>query len=126
MVRFFPQERIQERLTSWFLAATARFDGDEDGVNFRELLGIVQAQNPAAVQFAVHVENTEIRGMCLLAWFVISLSPDLEGAGVLYSRFTIEIEGVKDQRLVLGVEDAAEGFAGPAAAVDVEAKELAS
>ena len=43
MVRFFSQECVQERFTGWLLAAAVRFDGDEDGVNFRKLLGIVEA-----------------------------------------------------------------------------------
>lgn len=67
MIRFLSQQGIQERLASRFLAAAVRLDRDKDCINFGQLLRIIQAENPASVRFAVHVENAKIHGVNLLA-----------------------------------------------------------
>src|ERR1700722_1561118 len=97
-----------------------RFDCNKHRIDVSQLLVVIEAQNPAAVGFAVHIQNAEVHGAGFFAEFRVFLPPDLEDAGVLYSGLMIEVEGVEDQRLILRVEDAAEGLAGAAAAVYIE------
>ena len=120
MVRFFSQQRIQERFASWLVAAAMGLNRNKDSINLGELFRIIQAQNPAAIRFAVHVQNAEIHCVVLLARFGVFLSPDLESAGILHSRLVIEIKSIKDQGLALGVEHAPKGLAGTAAAVHIK------
>ena len=49
VIRFFSQQRIEEGLSSWLLAAAVRLDGYEDRVDFGELLGIIPTKNPAPI-----------------------------------------------------------------------------
>ena len=49
VIRFFSQQRIEEGLSGWLLAAAVRLDGDEDRVDLGELLGIIPPKNPAPV-----------------------------------------------------------------------------
>ena len=104
MIRFSSQQRIEEGFAGGLLTSTVRFDRNKNSVDFGELFRIVEAQNPATVRFAIHVQNAEIRCAILLARFGISLSPDLESAGILDAGFVIEIERIEDQGLVLRVE----------------------
>ena len=67
---------------------------NEDRINFCQVFGIVEAKHPAPIRFTVHVEDAEIHGMGFLFRLIISLSPDLECAGVLHPGLVIEIEGV--------------------------------
>jgi len=48
VIRFFSQQRIEEGLSSWLLAAAVRLDGDEDRVDLGELLGS-STEEPAPV-----------------------------------------------------------------------------
>ena len=81
MIRFAAQERIQKWLASGLLAAAMRFHRDKYRIDFGELFRIVEAENPAAVRFAVHVQDTEIGGVVFLARFDVALTPDLKRAG---------------------------------------------
>jgi hypothetical protein len=49
VVSFFSQQRVKKRLAGRFLAAAMRFNRDEDGIDFGEMLGILEAKDPAAV-----------------------------------------------------------------------------
>src|SRR3981081_3162386 len=97
-----------------------RFNRHEHSIDFRKMLGIVEAKNPAAIRLAVHVKDTEIRSVGFFSKLRISFSPNLEGAGVRAARLVIEIKGIKNQRLVLRIEHAAKRFTGTAAAIHVK------
>ena len=49
VVGFFSQQGVEQRFAGGLGVADVWFNRDEDGVNFCELLGIIQAQHPAAV-----------------------------------------------------------------------------
>src|SRR5579864_7453507 len=120
MIGFTAQQRVQERLSSWLVAATMGFDRNKNSINFGELFRIIQTKNPTAVRFAVQVQNPEIRWMILLVGLGISLSPNLESTGRLDTRLMVEIKGIKDQRFALGIEDTAKGLAGTATTVHIK------
>ena len=63
MVRFFSQQRIQKRFAGWLLAAAMGLNGNENSIDFGEMLGVVETKNPAAVGLAVHVEDAEVGGV---------------------------------------------------------------
>jgi len=42
MIRFFPQQSVKQRFSRRLLASSMRLDGNEDSVNFGQLLGIVE------------------------------------------------------------------------------------
>ena len=60
MIGFVAEEGVEEGLAGGLMAAAAGLDGDEDGVDFGDALGIVEAHDPAALGFVVHVENSQI------------------------------------------------------------------
>src|ERR1700722_16522398 len=121
MVRFLAQQGVEKGLARGFGTAAMRFHGDEDCIHFGHLFRIIEAQNPAAVRFAVHVQNPQIHGASFFAKFRrFLLSPDLEDAGILYSRLMIKVKGVKDKRFILCVEDASVWLTCAASAVYIE------
>ena len=63
MIRFFPQQSIEQWFSRGLLAAAMRFNGDENRIDFRQLLRIVGAQYPAAIGLIVHVQNAKIHGV---------------------------------------------------------------
>src|SRR5437762_13987247 len=116
MIWLAAKRGVEKGLAGRFVAAAVRLNRDKYGVDLRQLLRIVKAQYPAAVLLAVLVENAEIDGRSL-GRFVPA--PRLEGH-ILDARLPVEIEGVKDERLALGVEDAAVGLARAAVARHVK------
>src|ERR1700676_150964 len=120
MIRFLPQQRIQEGFAGRLLSPALWLDGNKDSVNLSEFFRIFQAKNPAAVRFAVHVQDAEIHRAFFLARLGISLSPDLESACTLDAGLVIEVKSVKDQRFALSVKDTAKGLAGAAATVHIK------
>src|SRR6516165_7134320 len=84
------------------------------------MFGIVKSHHPATVGLAVHVQNTQVHGRCLLAFGCLALPPNLETAGVQDPGLTVEIESVENEGLSLCVKDAAEGFLCTATAVDIK------
>src|SRR5579864_6683295 len=120
VIGFAAQQGVEEGFTGWLLTAAMGLDSHEYGIDFLQLLRIVEAQHPPPIGFAVHVEDPEIRGVILFFRSRVSLSPNLERAGGLDPRLAIEVEGIKNQRFVLGIENTAERFARAAAAVHIE------
>ena len=90
MIRFFSKQRIQERFASRLVAAAVGLNRNKHSINLGELFRIIQAKNPPAIRFAVHIQNAEIHCVILLARFGVSLSPDLESAGILHARLVSE------------------------------------
>ena len=82
-----------------------RFDGNEDRTDFVEDRRIVKAQHPAFLGGVIDVENAEIDGGSRGPG---NLAPSLERVLGIQNLGILEIEGVEDQGLPLGVEDAAE------------------
>src|SRR5258708_15135952 len=96
VVSFFSQQCVQKWFTGRFLAAAVRLNCYEDGINFGQMLGIVEAQNPAAVLFAVHVEDAEGCGVGVFSRLALPLSPHLEPACILDSPAIVAIQNVKN------------------------------
>src|ERR1700692_4550842 len=55
MIRFFSKQRIQERFAGRLVTAAMGLNRNKDSINLSELFRIIQAKNPAAIRFAVHV-----------------------------------------------------------------------
>src|ERR1700722_19415632 len=70
MIRFPAQEGIEKGLVGRLLAAAVRLNRNKDGVNFSELLRIIQPQHPAAIRLAVHLKNAGIGSgtLCPQTW----------------------------------------------------------
>jgi hypothetical protein len=77
VIRFSTQKRVKEGLASGLLAAAVWLNSHEYSVDFGKLLRILETENPAAIRFAVHVENAEI-GRTILPRPAVFSTPNLE------------------------------------------------
>src|SRR5580698_653299 len=110
-------QRSGEKLTTArFVTPTRRFNSHENSLDLIENLRIIELQLPPTVVFVVFVKNTHAQGMVFVS---LLQTPGLECAGGAHSRLLIQIEGIEDERFVLGVENAAEGFRRPIVAVAI-------
>src|SRR5258708_7141251 len=100
MVCVSSERSVQERFARRSVAATLRLNCNEDGINFRESLGIVAAQSPPAVCFVVHVQNAETQRLSLVRFLT---APRLK-RGILHPRLAAQVERIKDQRLPFRIE----------------------
>src|SRR5271163_2399711 len=110
MVGFVAQKSVREWLAGRFVAAAAGLDGDENRVNLSQLLGFVKAHHPAPIGFVVAIEYAQVHRRRLFALRRLALAPDLEGAGIHHARLSIQVKGIKNERLALGVKDSSEGL----------------
>src|SRR5439155_5195365 len=92
----------EEDLARGLLAATGRFDGDEDLVDLLEHIGLLELHDPALLRGVIHVEDAE--AACRLRAAVL-LAPHLEGDFVDVA-LVLQVIGVEDQRPSLRIEDA--------------------
>ena len=60
MIGLVAKEGVEKWFACGLVAPAPRLDGDEDGIDLGQLLGIVEPHDPAAVGFVVHIKNTQI------------------------------------------------------------------
>jgi len=61
VIDFVAEQCVKERLAGGFLAAAMRFYRYKDSINLGQLFWIVEAHDPAAIGFVVHVKNAQVQ-----------------------------------------------------------------
>src|SRR5580700_1898297 len=97
----------KKRTPAGLRAAAIRFNGHENRVNLCQRFWIIKLQDPSFLGGVVFIENSQVQG---LAPIRPVLPPSLKRARRSDASLLIEIVGVEDERLSLGVEDTAVGF----------------
>ena len=97
----------QQLFTARMLAATVRLHGYEYRVDVCKRLCFTGLEHPTLLPEIVFVEHAEVERLLLVR---SAAPPSLKGAGVLNSGLRIQIIGVEDQPLALGVKNPAIGF----------------
>src|SRR5215813_6451111 len=106
----------EQLLAAWMLASSAGLGRHKDRINIFERFGIGGLQDPALFVHVVFIQYAQVARLLLVR---PSPSPHLEDAGILQSRLTVQIIGVKDQLFPTGIKDPAVGLAGFPLAVHV-------
>src|ERR1700722_12239351 len=104
MVRTDTEVGKQQLFAARMRTSAVWFHGHKNGVNIFERLGVAGLQNPALLADVVFVQNAETKGLLLVR---SSPAPRLKRTRVPHTGLGVEVEGIKDQPLSLGVKHAA-------------------
>src|SRR5262249_31842353 len=116
LVGFTLQVGVKQFLSGRLFASARRLDGDEDGVDLLKDAGIVELERPALLFQVVDVEEPQT-SCCLIVCSLVA--PGLKCVVCVQDALIVQLEGVKDQRFVLCVEDPSDGLPRPAFAIIV-------
>src|SRR5260370_41767446 len=100
------QVGVQELAARGPRTSTRTLDGHKNRVDFRQNARVLEFEYPTVLFLIVHKEDAQA-----LSWTLggPAGSPNLEGCIPPCGAPVSEIKGVEDQRLSLGIKDAAEG-----------------
>src|SRR5690242_2418445 len=116
MIRIHFEIGKQEGFAGGPAATAVGFDGYEDAIDLRQALGIVALHHPALLGGIVLIKDSQFESAIRIG---SAPSPYLKRAGIFETDFAVEVIGIKNQRLVLGVKDASIRFARLAGAGDI-------
>src|SRR6266478_7797889 len=107
----------EERFVRRFLAPPFRLQSHKDGINLFQYFRIIRLENPTAIGFVIHVEDSQANWSRLArAW----APPSLNGLCFTIARLLIQIEGIKNQGFSPRIENTPEGLLGLTLRIDVE------
>src|SRR5439155_14351477 len=118
MVRFAAKRSEQQLLAGGPVTAACRFDRYKHGINLFEQLWIFDLELPPTCSGIVHIQNANTDRV-FVSLVGCTSAPGLKCC-VSDAWLLVEIKGVKNQLLALGVENAPERFFILSAYIDVE------
>ena len=88
------EKGIEKFVARGFGASTRRFDGDKNGINFRQYARVLELEHPAILLLIVYIEDSQILSWTL-GWS--TCPPNLERCISPGSAPISQIKGIKDQ-----------------------------
>ena len=116
MIRVKSEVREEQSIPARFRAAALGLDRNEDCVDLRNRLRIVEFQYPSFLVGIVLIEEAQADVVLLVC---STTTPCLKGAVFPDALLLVEIVSVEDERFVFGVEYAPEGLLGVARFGDI-------
>src|SRR5580704_12755452 len=95
------QISVEHRLAAWFVTSTVRFYGHENSVDLFKHIRIIEFQNPAFLRRVILIENSKIDSLTSVG---TAPAPGLKCARASGARLLVQVVGVKDERLALGIK----------------------